>query len=87
MENVKLKKRLKRKNTKDRKVFYWPLAISHNRNLEPGTPVICLEDATGTKPRLVKVARVEDLASARFMHGTTTSNVETFHVFLEDLTE
>ena len=84
MENVRLKKRLKRKNTKDRKAFYWPRAVSFQKGLEPGTKVFCLEDAIGTTPKLVKVARWEDVEHTRERQST---QYETFIVLLEDLTE
>ena len=79
MGNVRLKKRLKRKNTKGRRVFYWPRAISHNKNLEAGAFVHCVEDAIGINPKLVRVARVEDIAQYK--------SYDTFVVLLEDLTE
>lgn len=82
MGNVRLKKRLQRRNTKGRKVFYWPRVVSQHKNLEPGTHVYCLEDAIGDKPKLVKVARVKD-TDGRGIHG----QYETFVVLLEDLTE
>lgn len=83
MGNVRLKKRLKRKNTKDRKVYYWPRAVSHHKNLDPGTLVICLEDAYGIMPKLVKVARFKDY-DYQMLHK---QDIETYIVFLEDLTE
>lgn len=86
MENIRLKKRLKKKNTKDRKVFYWPRAVSHHKNLDPGTQVICLEDAYGNKPKLVKIARLQDYVSSSRHGGHGPREYETFIVFLEDLT-
>jgi len=76
--NVKLKKRLQRKNTKHRKADYWPRAVAAHRKLEPGTRVYCIEDAVGTKPKMVRVIRADDIGDRE---------VESFVVLLEDLTE
>lgn len=80
--NVKLKKRLQRKNTKGRRAEYWPRAVAAHKGLEVGTPVMCLENAIGTKPKMVRVVRVKD--SHKYSTG---HDVETFVVLLEDLAE
>lgn len=82
MGNIRLKKRLQRRNTKGRKAYYWPRAVAAHKNLEPGTEVMCLEDAIGVKPKLVKVARIEDMSTAR-----NSGSYDRFIVLLEDLTE
>lgn len=98
MENIRLKKRLKRKNTEGREAFYWPRAVSFQKGLEPGTRVLCLEDAVGTTPKLVKVARFADIRAAAWVaagvrppRAAAESKgdrlYDTFIVLLEDLTE
>jgi len=79
--NVRLKKRFKRYNVMGRKAFYWPHAVSAHKKLEPGTEVVCQDNAKGLKPKLVTVCRAKDLAVR------SSSKAEHFVVFLEDLTE
>jgi len=81
--NVRLKKRFKRANVKDRVAFYYPRAVSAHKALEPGTEVTCMNDALGVKPKLVTVARTKDIAAKRYTNG----EFATFNVFLEDLCE
>ena len=80
--NVKLKKRLQRKNVKGRAASYWPRAVAAHKNLEVGTTVFCLEDAIGDKPKMVRVIRHRD-----HFNYTQNKQVDTFVVLLEDLTE
>jgi hypothetical protein len=93
MENIKLKKRLIRRNVKGRKVYYWPRNISEHKEIPSGTLVICMNDAIGTKPKLVTIAKMEDLTKARMMGwpdpsiGTPEASVTKYVVFLEDLAE
>ena len=77
--NVRLKKRFKRSNVKDRKAYYFPSAVSAHKALEPGTEVICQDNAKGIKPKLVTVVRAKDAAMRVY--------TPTFVVFLEDLCE
>jgi len=81
--NVRLKKRFKRANVKDREAYYYPRAVSAHKALEPGTEVTCQDDARGTRPKLVTVARTKDIVNKRY----TNREVITFVVFLEDLCE
>ena len=77
--NVKLVKRFKRSNVKGRRAYYWPRAISAQKKLEPGTEVLCVDDAKGINPKLVTVME-RKIAAGKISE-------ELFVVLLEDLAE